>query len=403
MAWLEKRNTGYRICFRHGGQGFQCRLGEITERAARAQMGRLEDNLMLLERGKLHPPSGADLGLFLLSDGQLNERLTVAKCLRLGEFLQKYRECLTNAKEASTQTTELVHMAHVERLLGSRTIVQGITLQTLQGYVDQRSRELWRKQPVSPTTVKKEIGTFTSIWNRWGVPQGLVNGPALSRGLVYGKAHTAPPFQTWKQIERTIARGGLIDAEKYELWDCLFLSTEELTALLLHVQRADCAAYTYPMFAFAAHTGARRSEMIRSQLDDLDFDGNQIKIREKKKDTRRELTYRHVPMSGFLRGVLEKWLTAHPGGQPTFCQREATPLTSEMVAHQFRRAVRESKWDVLHGWHLLRHSFASNCAAAGVEQRVIDAWMGHQTNEMSSRYRHMFPNREAAAIASVFG
>jgi integrase len=28
------------------------------------------------------------------------------------------------------------------------------------------------------------------------------------------------------------------------------------------------------MFAFAAYTGARRSEILRSQVDDFDFEGN---------------------------------------------------------------------------------------------------------------------------------
>jgi hypothetical protein len=33
------------------------------------------------------------------------------------------------------------------------------------------------------------------------------------------------------------------------------------------------------------------------------------------------------------------------------------------------------------GWHLLRHSFPSNLAVKGVDQPLIDAWMGHQTEE----------------------
>jgi site-specific recombinase XerD len=29
------------------------------------------------------------------------------------------------------------------------------------------------------------------------------------------------------------------------------------------------------------------------------------------------------------------------------------------------------------GRHILRHSFASNCAAKGIDQRLLDAWLGH--------------------------
>jgi len=35
-------------------------------------------------------------------------------------------------------------------------------------------------------------------------------------------------------------------------------------------------------------------------------------------------------------------------------------------------AVHRSKWSVIPGWHCLRHSFISNCAARGVDQRLID-------------------------------
>ena len=45
-----------------------------------------------------------------------------------------------------------------------------------------------------------------------------------------------------------------------------------------------------------------------------------------------------------------------------------------------------SKWEVMRGWHVLRHSFISFCAAAGVDQRLIDEWVGHTTEEMRKRY-----------------
>ena len=47
-----------------------------------------------------------------------------------------------------------------------------------------------------------------------------------------------------------------------------------------------------------------------------------------------------------------------------------------------------------------RHSFASNLAAAGVDQRVIDEFMGHQTEPMRKRYRHLFPKTRRSAIES---
>jgi integrase len=63
----------------------------------------------------------------------------------------------------------------------------------------------------------------------------------------------------------------------------------------------------------------------------------------------------------------------------------------------------KSKWKVLRGYHVLRHSFASNLAAAGIDQRIIDEFMGHQTEVMRLRYRHLFPEQRQQAIKIVFG
>jgi integrase len=52
------------------------------------------------------------------------------------------------------------------------------------------------------------------------------------------------------------------------------------------------------------------------------------------------------------------------------------------------------------GFHTYRHSFASNLAAAGVDQRLIDEFMGHTTEAMRKRYRHLFPAAKRSAITS---
>jgi len=74
----------------------------------------------------------------------------------------------------------------------------------------------------------------------------------------------------------------------------------------------------------------------------------------------------------------------------------------QTAAKAFRDAVGGSKWKVLRGWHLLRHSFCSNCALKGLDQRIIDSWMGHQTEDMRRRYRHLFPNQQQEASRTVF-
>ena len=68
----------------------------------------------------------------------------------------------------------------------------------------------------------------------------------------------------------------------------------------------------------------------------------------------------------------------------------------------FQQTLKASDWEPLRGWHVFRHSFNSNCASQGVDQRMIDAWVGHTTEDMRRRYRHLIPNIEQAALQSVF-
>jgi integrase len=62
-----------------------------------------------------------------------------------------------------------------------------------------------------------------------------------------------------------------------------------------------------------------------------------------------------------------------------------------------------SVWTVIEGWHTFRHSFVSACASKGVDQRFLDEWVGHQTDQQRIRYRHLYPSVQEAAIRKVFG
>lgn len=91
----------------------------------------------------------------------------------------------------------------------------------------------------------------------------------------------------------------------------------------------------------------------------------------------------------------------HPGGTFAFASKPDRMLTDGQAWRAFRTGVRGSKWHVFRGLHAFRHSFASNLAAAGVDQRVIDELMGHTTVEMQKRYRRLFPDQRRTAILTV--
>ncbi|MBY0522766.1 MAG: site-specific integrase [Gemmataceae bacterium] len=65
-------------------------------------------------------------------------------------------------------------------------------------------------------------------------------------------------------------------------WDgSLFLNLAEIEELLDHVRVHAHARYIYIMFCTAANTGARRSEMLRSRIEDFDFAVGCVTTRKK--------------------------------------------------------------------------------------------------------------------------
>jgi hypothetical protein len=235
MASLEKRYDGrYRIVFCWEGKRCYHSLGKASEREALSCLDRLEESLRFVDRGLLQIPDGADLGRFLVSGGRLGTKPAVDAPLTLGDLFRRYQaEHPAGVKESSTHSTETIHIAHLLRLLGAKTVVRGIATETLQGYVNARTKEKGRgNRTVSHVTIQKEIGTLSSIWNRWARPLGLVTAAAPTKGLVYAKARAKPPFQTREQIERQLARGGLSAVEAKELWGSLFLTLSQVQELL---------------------------------------------------------------------------------------------------------------------------------------------------------------------------
>jgi integrase len=289
-------------------------------------------------------------------------------------------------------------------LLDVQTPLAEVTQKHIQAYVDARTREDGlRKKCVSRQTVQKELGTLSSVWNKWGVPQGLVESPPPITNLTFPKGTSKPPFQTRDQIERQIASQKLSPEAQAGLWQSLFLTLAEVDEFLAHVRSAGRPAYVFPMVVFAAHTGARRSEIRRSLVTDFDFAGETVMIREKKKDHAKAETYRTVPMSPLLKEVMRTWFAKRGGGPHAICVPSGGPVTDDYATKIMAAATRDSKWSVLPGWHCLRHSFISNCAARSVDQRIIDDWVGHTTEAMRRRYRHLVPAVSKAAMLSVFG
>ncbi|MBB3209054.1 integrase [Rhodopirellula rubra] len=283
MAWLQTDPSGnIHLSFRFGGKKFKRSLKTQELSKAEGRLQRLIENIRLVESGRLEVPENADIAMFLLSDGRLDGKPKVARNINLSELFQTFFEQMPDdSLEVNTEKGMKIHERHLERHLGPRFRIQQLIREDLQRYVNKRAKEPGiRGRTLSPTTIRKELATLRSVWN-WALGERLVLTPFPNKGLRYPKGEEKPRFQTWDEITAQISRGGLSDAEVEDLWDCLFLQRSEVDELLEFVRTVATHPFIYPMVFTAAHTGARRSELLASKLSD--FDATHMTIREKKR------------------------------------------------------------------------------------------------------------------------
>lgn len=434
LASLQKKGKAWYCQFYWQNHRHTFSVGKVSKSLAESKATKVGEIVDLLERAILTLPEGMDVALFVKHDGKppkASEQQKKSQKLTLSAFRDAYLKAHVASQEARTLYTAKIHFNHLVKTLGERFDPRTVGLVDLQRHVDRRC------QTVSPATASKEISTFRTAWN-WGVRLGHVSGPCTVKGLVYPKIDEKPVFQTRREIERQLE--GLTEEQRQELRNALFLTLPEIDAFISCVRESAAHDWIYPLVATAAHTGMRRSELVRARKSDVDFDSMTITVRERKR-TKGKRTTRRVPLSTFLAAILKEWLNVHPGGAFLFVQSEEVfrskkrsrttghtngserpsslsgrlatvtkrerpgflPLTIHEVSDHFRRTINASEWCIVPGLHCLRHSFISACASKGLDQRVIDEWTGHSTEEQRRRYRHLYPDTQRTAITSVFG
>ncbi len=408
MAGIAKKGDAYYCSFRFRGHRYYFTAGKVTEAQARAKATEVDETLDLIERGRLEVPPGVPLEEFVAAGGKVPVLSVRPETTTARQLFDHYLSTLSNGTvEDSSLATLRTHLCRVTETLGDRFRIQGMTLSDLQGHVERR-----RKKGMSPVTTKKEIATLRACWN-WAVHGDLLKGVFPGRGLRFPKEDEKEPFRTFAEIRSVIASEKPDEARTDALWESLYLTRPEVEEFLDHVRANATLPWVFPMVAFAAYTGARRSELMRALAADVDLAAGIVTVREKKRVKGKRST-RTVPVTPKLEVVVRGWLAVRPDSPSLFCQsaqvtrsktKRATPTTiTPNEAHDhLKRTLADSKWEVVRGYHVLRHSFISALASEAVDQRVIDEVVGHQSEEQRQRYRHLYPKVMKDAIGRVFG
>jgi len=95
------------------------------------------------------------------------------------------------------------------------------------------------------------------------------------------------------------------------------------------------------------------------------------------------------------------WVFPSAGNAGTNMPYAKKPMSKGCVQTAFREALRQSLINKKASVHTLRHSYATHLLEAGVNLRLIQIWLGHNTPTTTSVYTHLTVKAKAIATESI--
>jgi len=151
--------------------------------------------------------------------------------------------------------------------------------------------------------------------------------------------------------------------------------------------------------------GLRLQEGVRLQIRDIDSDRMVVHVRQGKGGQDR-----YVPLPQGLLEMLRRywfthrhtrWLFPAPTRAGVPPATATQPMSPSGVQRAFRAALQESGIQKAASVHTLRHSYATHLLEAGVNLRIIQAYLGHRSPQSTAIYTHLTRKVEDLAVESI--
>ncbi len=146
-------------------------------------------------------------------------------------------------------------------------------------------------------------------------------------------------------------------------------------------------------------TGCRYGELGKMRAADFDPDNGSLHIPDSKSGKPR-----HVVLTDEGRRFFEHTTTGKAPDALTFLRASGNTWKRADQARPLNAACIAAKISPAASFHILRHTYASRLARAGVPMAVIAAQLGHADLRMTSRhYAHLSPGYVADTVRAAFG
>jgi site-specific recombinase XerD len=167
------------------------------------------------------------------------------------------------------------------------------------------------------------------------------------------------------------------------------LSVEEVHQLMRHVHRPHHHVCLSTIYA----CGLRVSEGAQLQISEIDSARAMLHIRCSKREKDR-----YVPLPETTLTMLRQHWSTHRHPTYLFPARtrygflqanSSQPMTTRSVQRAFAAALEESSIGKEATVHTLRHSWATHLLEAGIDLRLIQAYLGHSSPQTTALYTHL--------------
>lgn len=226
----------------------------------------------------------------------------------------------------------------------------------------------------APSSIRRHLAAIHML-HRFLVAEGAVAADVSARVKAPKAAQTLPEALSVDEVARLLDAVRPISSTPAELRDCALLE-------MLY------------------GTGARVSEAVGLDLDDIDWDDHVVRVNGKGGKQRL------VPFGSYAAVALSAYLA---DGRPAL-QAKANPKTRQpeqravFLNLRGARLSRQSAWEILRKAaskahldrpihpHTLRHSFATHLIAGGADVRTVQELLGHSSVQTTQIYTHVTPD-----------
>ena len=167
-----------------------------------------------------------------------------------------------------------------------------------------------------------------------------------------------------------------------------FLSQDEITRLL-----NACPPDFRDLVALALVSGARYGELIRLTVADFHAESGTLHVRESKSGQPR-----HIPLTAEGQALVGRLVLGRRPDDRLLIRADGRPWGTQLQQRPLAAAAQIAGIPEL-SFHILRHTYASRLAMAGVPIATIAAALGHADTRVTSRhYAHLSPGHVADSI-----